>query len=205
MNKALILVDIQNDFLPGGALAVSEGDSIVPVVNRLQDKFDLILATQDYHPADHGSFAANHENKKPGEIIDLHGLSQILWPVHCVQNSEGAAFSKELDVSRVAKVFYKGENRDIDSYSGFFDNGKRKKTGLDDYLTSKNIDTLYVVGIATDYCVKFTALDAVELGYKTYVIKDATKAVNLQPGDFEASLDEMKRAGVKVIESGDLE
>ena len=201
MKKALILVDIQNDFLPGGALAVPEGDMIVPLVNRIQEKFDLILATQDYHPANHASFATNHENKKPGEIIDLHGLAQVLWPVHCVQHSDGAAFGKDLDMARVTKIFYKGENPDIDSYSGFFDNGKRKKTGLAEYLKSKGVDTVYIVGLATDFCVKFTALDAVDLGFETYVIKDATRAINLQPGDFEASLKEMERAGVKVIES----
>lgn len=204
MKKALILVDIQNDFLPGGALAVPEGDMIVPLVNRIQEKFDLILATQDYHPANHASFAINHENKKPGEIIDLHGLTQVLWPVHCVQHSDGAAFGKDLDMARVTKIFYKGENPDIDSYSGFFDNGKRKKTGLAEYLKSKGVDTVYIVGLATDFCVKFTALDAVDLGFETYVIKDATRAINLQPGDFEASLKAMERAGVKVIESEDL-
>ena len=201
MKKALILVDIQNDFLPGGALAVPEGDMIVPLVNRIQEKFDLILATQDYHPANHASFAINHENKKPGEIIDLHGLAQVLWPAHCVQHSDGAAFGKDLDMARVTKIFYKGENPDIDSYSGFFDNGKRKKTGLAEYLKSKGVDTVYIVGLATDFCVKFTALDAVDLGFETYVIKDATRAINLQPGDFEASLKEMEKAGVKVIES----
>ncbi|MCG8317865.1 MAG: bifunctional nicotinamidase/pyrazinamidase [Cytophagales bacterium] len=204
MKKALILVDIQNDFLPGGALAVPEGDMIVPLVNRIQEKFDLILATQDYHPANHASFAINHENKKPGEIIDLHGLTQVLWPAHCVQHSDGAAFGKDLDMARVTKIFYKGENPDIDSYSGFFDNGKRKKTGLAEYLKSKGVDTVYIVGLATDFCVKFTALDAVDLGFETYVIKDATRAINLQPGDFEASLKAMERAGVKVIESEDL-
>lgn len=204
MKKALILVDIQNDFLPGGALAVPEGDMIVPLVNRIQEKFDLILATQDYHPANHASFAINHENKKPGEIIDLHGLAQVLWPAHCVQHSDGAAFGKDLDMARVTKIFYKGENPDIDSYSGFFDNGKRKKTGLAEYLKSKGVDTVYIVGLATDFCVKFTALDAVDLGFETYVIKDATRAINLQPGDFEASLKAMERAGVKVIQSEDL-
>ena len=204
MKKALILVDIQNDFLPGGALAVPEGDSIVPVVNRLQEKFDLILATQDYHPVGHSSFAASHTDKKPGEIIDLDGLTQILWPIHCVQGSGGAAFSENLDMSKVAKVFHKGENADIDSYSGFFDNGKRRKTGLEDYLRSKDVDTVYIVGLATDYCVKFTALDAVELGFETFVIKDATKAVNLQPGDFEKALEGMKKAGVNIVASADV-
>ncbi len=204
MRTALILVDVQNDFLPGGALAVPEGDEIVPLINKLQAQFDLVLATQDHHPANHGSFAANHRGHQPGEVIDLDGLSQILWPVHCVQGSHGAAFSNDLDMKKVTKVFTKGENPNIDSYSGFFDNGKRQKTGLGDYLKERRVDRVYIVGLATDYCVKFTALDAVDLGFDTYVIKDATRAVNLQPGDFEKSLLEMEKAGVKVIESIDV-
>ncbi|MDN5211622.1 bifunctional nicotinamidase/pyrazinamidase [Fulvivirgaceae bacterium BMA12] len=204
MRAALILVDIQNDFLPGGALAVPEGDEIVPLINKIQAQFDLVLATQDHHPANHGSFAANHQGRQPGDIIDLDGLSQILWPVHCVQGSHGAAFSNDLDMKRVTKVFTKGENPNIDSYSGFFDNGKRQKTGLGDYLKERGVERVYIVGLATDYCVKFTALDAVDLGFETCVIKDATRAVNLQSGDFEKSLSEMERAGVKVIESIDV-
>ena len=180
------------------------GDKIVPLVNRIQEKFDLVLATQDYHPENHGSFAANHENRKPGEVIDLHGLTQILWPIHCVQGSHGSGFSNDLNMEKVSKVFLKGENPNVDSYSGFFDNGKRQKTGLEEYLKENGVDRVYIVGLATDYCVKFTALDAVDLGFDTYVIQDATRAVNLQPGNFEKSLLEMERAGVKVVESMDL-
>ncbi len=204
MSKALLLIDIQNDFLPGGALAVPEGNTIIDVVNELQQKFNLVIATQDYHPADHGSFAANHPGKKVGEVITLEGLTQILWPVHCVENTEGAAFARSLDVSRLNKVFKKGRDRLVDSYSGFFDNGKLKSTGLDDYLVKAGVDEVYIAGLATDYCVKFTAIDAFELGFQTYVIDDATRAVNLMPGDFEKSLQEMKDLGIQIIKSAEL-
>ncbi|MCB0847700.1 MAG: bifunctional nicotinamidase/pyrazinamidase, partial [Bacteroidetes bacterium] len=175
MKKALIIVDIQNDFLPGGALAVNEGDQIIPLVNSIQNQFDLIVATQDWHPANHGSFAANHQEKTPGEVIDLYGLTQVLWPVHCVQNSPGAEFASDLDMKEVAKIFHKGTDPNIDSYSGFFDNGRKKKTGLGDFLQSEGVTHVYVVGLATDYCVKYTALDAASLGFQTTVIKDACR------------------------------
>ncbi|GAB4426743.1 MAG: bifunctional nicotinamidase/pyrazinamidase [Bacteroidia bacterium] len=199
--RALILVDIQNDFVPGGALAVQEGDQIVPLVNRLQTHFDLIVATQDWHPAHHGSFAANHPGHQPGERIDLHGLPQILWPVHCVQGSAGADFVATLDRSRVRQVFPKGTDPEIDSYSGFFDNGRRKATGLGDYLRQAGVDSVYIVGLATDYCVKYTALDAASLGFETYVVADACRGVDLQPGDSEQALADMRAAGVQVIGS----
>jgi nicotinamidase/pyrazinamidase len=199
--KTLILVDIQNDFIPGGALPVPEGDRIVPLVNRLQDRFDLVVATQDWHPADHGSFAANHPGRKPGEVIDFHGLRQILWPVHCVQNTPGAAFVPGLETRRISRVFQKGTDPTIDSYSGFFDNGRRKATGLGDYLKEKGATDVYVCGLATDYCVKFTALDARSLGFKTFLIEDASRGVNLKPGDVESAVEEMRRAGVIVVTS----
>ncbi|UZR95380.1 bifunctional nicotinamidase/pyrazinamidase [Chondrinema litorale] len=202
--KALILVDIQNDFVSGGALAVPEGETIVPIVNELQKKFDFIIATQDFHPANHGSFAANHEGKNIGEVIELNGLSQILWPVHCVQNTEGTEFVKELDMAKVKKVFVKGTDTEIDSYSGFFDNGHRKSTGLSDYLKEQGVTEVYVTGLAADYCVKFTALDAVGEGFKTYLISDATKGVNMQAGDVEKAIAEMKEKGIKVITSEEL-
>ncbi|MDB5329369.1 MAG: Nicotinamidase [Phycisphaerales bacterium] len=200
--KTLILVDIQNDFTPGGTLPVPEGDRIVALVNQLQNRFDLIVATQDWHPANHGSFAANHPGRKPGEVIDLHGLRQILWPVHCVQNTPGAAFVPGLETKRISRVFQKGTDPTIDSYSGFFDNGRRKATGLGDYLKEKGATDVYVCGLATDYCVKFTALDARSLGFKTYLIEDASRGVNLKPGDVEAAVEEMARAGVTVTKSG---
>ena len=199
--QALIMVDIQNDFLPGGSLAVPEGDQIIPLANRLQKQFDLVVATQDWHPATHGSFAANQPGKKPGEIIDLNGLSQILWPVHCVQGSKGAAFADDLDSEKISKVFQKGTDMNIDSYSGFFDNGQRKAIGLEDYLKQMGAEQLYIVGLATDYCVKFTALDAHQAGFNTTVIKDATRAVNLEPGDYQKALTEMEKQGINVVKS----
>jgi len=196
--NALILVDVQNDFVPGGALPVPAGDRVVPVCNRLQPAFDLVVATQDWHPRDHGSFAANHPGKKPGDVIDLNSLRQILWPVHCVQNTPGAQFVPGLDMTRVARVFQKGTDPGIDSYSGFFDNGHRRPTGLGDYLTQQAVTDVFVVGLATDYCVKFTALDARQLGFKTHLIIDACRGVNLRPGDVDEAVEEMRKAGVVV-------
>jgi len=142
--NCLLIVDIQNDFLPGGALAVPEGDAVIPVINRLQDRFDLVLATQDWHPPDHGSFAATHPGHKVGDVIELDGIPQILWPVHCVQNSPGAQFSTALDTTRLARVFRKGIDRKIDSYSTFFDNAKRRSTGLADYLREQNVQEIFI-------------------------------------------------------------
>src|SRR6185295_3090986 len=195
MNKrALIIVDVQYDFIPGGALPVEDGDQVVPVINLIQPKFDLVVATQDWHPANHGSFASNHAGKKPGDIITLGGLTQILWPNHCVQGTRGAKFVEELDMERVVRVFRKGTDAEIDSYSGLFDNGHRKDTGLADYFKELNVDDVYVAGLATDYCVKFTALDSAKLGFRTHVIKDACRGVDLQPGDVDAALEQMARA-----------
>jgi nicotinamidase/pyrazinamidase len=197
--NALILVDIQNDFVPGGALAVPDGDRIVPVVNRLQPRFDLVVATQDWHPADHGSFAANHAGRQPGQQIDLNGLPQILWPIHCVQDTNGADFVPGLDRGKWGRVFVKGTDPQIDSYSGFYDNGHRQATGLGDYLREKGVTDVYVAGLATDYCVKFTALDARQLGFNTHLIEDACRGVNLQPGDVDRAIEEMRAAGVNIV------
>ncbi len=202
--KVLILTDIQNDFVPGGALAVAEGDAVVPVVNRLQPRFELVVATQDWHPTNHGSFAANHPGKRPGDVIELGGLRQILWPVHCVQNSPGAALVPGLDTRRVSRVFRKGTDPDIDSYSAFFDNGHRKATGLGDYLKEQGVTDVYLAGLTTDYCVKFSALDALALGFRTHLIEDACRGVNLQPDDVTKALAELKRAGVKLLRSEQL-
>jgi nicotinamidase/pyrazinamidase len=199
--KALIIVDVQNDFLPGGALAVPNGDKVIPVANRLLATFDLVVATQDWHPPDHGSFAANHPGKKPGEVVDLNDIEQILWPVHCVQDTPGAAFAGALDTSRVDRVFHKGTDPGIDSYSTFFDNARRKATGLGDYLKQRGVRSVYILGLAADYCVKFSALDAVDLGFQTFVIEDGCRAVELQPGDGARAIEGMKAAGVAVIRS----
>lgn len=202
--NALILVDIQNDFVPGGALAVPEGDQIVPLVNQLQPRFDLVVATQDWHPAEHGSFAANHAGRTPGEVIELHGLPQILWPVHCVQGTKGAEFVATLDRQGWARVFTKGTDPRIDSYSGFFDNGQRQATGLGDYLRSQPVTDVYVVGLATDYCVKFTVLDALKLGFRVHLIVDTCRGVNLQPGDVDRAVAEMKAAGAEIVTAAEI-
>jgi len=202
--KALILVDIQNDFLPCGALAVPDGDAVVPVANRLQTMFPLVAATQDWHPTNHGSFAANHPGKKVFEQIDLNGLPQTLWPVHCVQGTSGAELAPGLQRERIAKIFPKGTDAGIDSYSGLFDNGHRKSTGLGEWLKAKGVTEVFVCGLATDYCVKFTALDAAQLGFKTHFIEDASRGVNLQPNDVMNAIAEMNRAGIATVQRSDI-
>jgi nicotinamidase/pyrazinamidase len=193
--KTLLLIDIQNDFLPGGALAVPEGDLIVPIVNDLMPQFELVVATQDWHPAEHGSFAANHHGRSVFEQVELDGLPQTLWPVHCVQHTGGALFAPGLDTRRVHRVFTKGMNPRIDSYSGFFDNGHRASTGLGEWLRGCGVTEVSVVGLATDYCVKFTVLDALAEGFKVSVIREACRGVNLQPGDVDRAFEEMRGAG----------
>lgn len=198
---ALVLVDLQNDFLPGGALAVPDGDAVIPIANRIQSRFNLTVATQDWHPANHGSFAANHPGRRVFDQTELNGLPQTLWPVHCVQNTPGAELAPSLHREGIAKVFQKGTDRTIDSYSGFFDNGHRRATGLGDWLKEKGVTEVFVCGLATDYCVKFTALDAVGLGFKTHLIEDACRGVNLRPNDVADAVAQMKKAGVVVVQS----
>jgi nicotinamidase/pyrazinamidase len=202
--QALLLVDVQNDFLPGGALAVPEGDAVVPVANSLIPRFPLVVATQDWHPADHQSFASQHPGKNVGDVIDLDGLQQILWPDHCVIETGGAQFAPGLDVSGIHQVFRKGSQRNVDSYSGFFDNGRRNSSGLDAMLRERHVTDVYVAGLATDVCVKFTSLDACELGFRVHLIEDACRGVNLQPGDVAQATEEMRAAGVSVISSFEL-
>jgi nicotinamidase/pyrazinamidase len=197
--KALLLIDIQNDFLPGGALAVPEGDQVIPVVNALQPHFDLVVATQDWHPADHKSFASNHPGKKPFEKIDLQGREQVLWPDHCVQGTAGAALAPALELNRVEAIFRKGMNPEIDSYSGFFDNGHLKTTGLADYLRSKMVTQVFVAGLAGDYCVYFTAKDALLEGFKTFLLEDASRPIN--PEGFVQAKADLKHLGGKIIQS----
>jgi nicotinamidase/pyrazinamidase len=202
--KALIIVDLQNDFLPGGSLPVPQGDEVIPLANELQRHFALIVATQDWHPPDHGSFAANHKGKKPGDRIILDGIEQILWPVHCVQNTHGAEFTPSFDTSRIDRVFHKGIDPLIDSYSTFFDNARRRHTGLAHYLKERSIKDIYLLGLALDYCVNYSALDARQLGLNTHVIVDGCRGIELQSGDIDRALNEMKRAGAIILESEDL-
>lgn len=198
--KALIIVDIQNDFCPGGNLAVNDGDKIIETVNNLinSNTYSLIVATQDWHPKDHKSFASNN-NEKVGSVIKLQGLDQVMWPDHCVQNSKGADFHKDLLVSKINYIVQKGKNKEIDSYSGFFDNDKKSKTELNDILLKNNIVSLDIVGLALDYCVKATALDSVRLGFETSVILNATKAVNLNDGDDLKAINELRNNNVLVL------
>jgi nicotinamidase/pyrazinamidase len=202
--RALILVDLQYDFCPGGALAVPRGDEIIAIANRVMPHFTTIVCTQDWHPADHRSFAVNNPGTRPGDVIDLDGLTQVLWPVHCVQHTQGAELHDGLDRSRITDVIRTGTDPGIDSYSGFFDNGHRKATGLAIWLQERWIKQVYVMGLATDYGVKHTALDGLELGFDVWVIEDGCRAVELAPGDGEKALAELREAGCTVVESGSI-
>lgn len=200
--RALILVDLQYDFCPGGALAVAHGDETVAVANQLLPYFSTVVATQDWHPADHASFVTQHPGKHPGDLIELDGLPQVLWPPHCVQGTRGAALHADLAHGKITEVFHKGTDRMIDSYSGFFDNGRKKPTGLAEWLRERWITRVYVMGLATDYCVKATALDARELGFDTWVIEDGCRPVELVAGDGERAFAAMRAAGATIVESG---
>ena len=176
--KALLIVDVQHDFLPGGSLAVNKGDEIIPIINQVQKGYDLIVATQDWHPAKHQSFASMHADHDLYDMIDLHGLQQILWPDHCVQSTFGAEISPDLDISQVETIFRKGMDPSVDSYSAFFDNGKRKDLGLAAYLKHRKVTEVHVCGLAADFCVYYTAMDALAAGFKTSIISKATKAID---------------------------
>lgn len=199
MMKALIIVDVQNDFVAGGSLEVPFGEQIVPLVNKLSEQFDLVVATQDWHPPSHKSFASNHPDKKPFGKIILGGLDQVLWPDHCVQGTAGAAFCHDLQLDRVEAIFRKGMDPQIDSYSGFYDNGHKKSTGLAGYLKERGVTSVYVCGLAGDYCVYFTAKDALKAGFKTFLIEDATRAISKK--DFENAKETIRRLGGAIINS----
>src|ERR1041384_5098183 len=183
--RALLIVDLQNDFCPGGSLAVREGDQIVPLVNEVQKHFDLIVATKDGHPAGHSSF-------------------ETLWPPHCVQGTRGAEFVPALDTRRIARTFLKGTDMEVDSYSGFFDNEHAHATGLGDYLKAQGVTDVVIAGLTTDYCVKYTALDALALGFNTTVVRDACRGVEVNAGDTERALAELRKAGARIVESREL-
>jgi len=199
--EALILVDLQNDFCPGGALAVPEGDAVIAVANALTPRFSLVVATEDQHPRGHLSFASSHPGKSVYDQIDLEGLPQVLWPDHCVAGTRGAELHPALDRTRIGHVVPKGTDRHIDSYSGFYDNGHRKATGLHDLLQREGATDLYVMGLATDYCVRWTALDAVKLGYRVFLIADGCRGVGLGPTDIDDALRDMRAAGVTLLPS----
>lgn len=194
--RALVLVDLQYDFMPGGALAVARGDEVVAVTHQLIPQFEIVVATQDWHPRDHKSFAANNAGASIGELRELNGMPQVMWPAHCVQGTRGAELHDDLD--GITQVFQKGTNPEIDSYSGFFDNGHKKATGLEGWLREQGITDLTVLGLATDYCVKYTVLDARQLGFSVTLVAAGCRAVNLAPGDGERAIDEMRAAGAVI-------
>ncbi len=200
--KALIVVDLQNDFVPGGSLAVPRGDEIIPLVNKIQEKFDLVVATQDWHPKSHLSFASNHPGKNVFDVVMLNGLEQVLWPDHCVQGEKGALFSRNFDDRRVEAIFRKGTDPSIDSYSGFFDNGRKKSTGLGDYLRGRGVRQVYLCGLAAEFCVLYTALDAIELGFETYYLEDVTRSLS-QEG-FKQAKEQVLQRGGKLLRSEEL-
>jgi len=201
--KALLVVDVQNDFMPWGSFPVSHGDEVIPIINGLIKKFSHVIATQDWHPLDHLSFAVNH-GKQPGEIVLLKGIEQILWPIHCVQNTPGAAFVDDLDTSKFIKVFHKGTDKFIDSYSALYDNEHFRSTGLPEYLQKNDIDEIYIVGLTTEYCIKYSALDAIDLGIKVNVFIDGCRGINLHPQDSEQAIIEMKKKGAKILTSKEI-
>ncbi|HEJ8087274.1 TPA: bifunctional nicotinamidase/pyrazinamidase [Serratia liquefaciens] len=202
MKTALLLIDLQNDFCPGGALAVTDGDAVIAVANRAIEacnaRGEPVVASQDWHPANHRSFAVN-ANAQVGTLGELEGLPQVWWPVHCVQESPGAELHPQLNQRDIVAVFRKGQNTDIDSYSAFFDNGHRSRTELDRWLKAHDVSHLAVMGLATDYCVKFSVLDALALGYQTSIITDGCRGVNLQPGDSQEALQAMQQAGAILV------
>ena len=199
--KALIVVDMQNDFMPGGALAVPNGEKIIPVIRKLLPYFDLRIATLDWHPKNHMSFAASHAGKKIGDTIEVEGFPQILWPVHCVENTHGAAPISGLPKNVFEAEFHKGTDPRIDSYSAFFDNARKRSTGLEDYLRKMDAKELYFAGVATDYCVLYSAIDAIDLGFSVYVISDACAGIDLQKDDVKKSLEAIAAAGGKILAS----
>lgn len=202
--NALLVVDVQNDFCPGGNLAVKEGDVVVGVINPLMEKFFRVIATQDWHPANHRSFASGHPGKNIYDLIDLQGVEQVLWPDHCVAGSRGAEFHPALDQTRFDLILRKGTNPLLDSYSAFLENNKKTKTGLDGYLTGLGIRQIFLCGLATDYCVFFSALDGVALGFETIVILNGCRGVDVPPGNVEKSIAVMRDRGVKIIRSTEI-
>ena len=200
--KALILVDVQRDFMPGGNLPVEHGDRIVPVINTIVPHYPLVAVTQDWHPPGHRSFASAHPGHEPLDKIELNGLRQILWPDHCIQGSTGAEFPDSLDLKPAVALFRKGTDPEVDSYSGFFDNGRRHRTGLAEWLRGMEVDEVHIAGLAAEICVAYTARDAAELGFRTTIIEDATRA--LSDDDFQAVKDELTEKGVRFIPSTEI-
>jgi nicotinamidase/pyrazinamidase len=202
--KVLILIDVQNDFCPGGALAVGGGDEIVPLINAISGRFERVVATQDWHPKNQVSFASNHAGKKPFDQVTIDGYAQTLWPDHCVQGTPGADFHPALSTVPVDLIVRKGTHPAVDSYSVFLENDKKTKTGLDGYLTSLGAGEIFLCGLATDYCVFYSAMDAVKFGFTAAVIIDACRGIDAPPGSVDKAVADMREAGVRIITAGEL-
>jgi nicotinamidase/pyrazinamidase len=200
--RTLIIVDAQNDFMPGGPLEVPQGNSIVPVINQIQSNFELVIATQDWHPQNHKSFASNHHEKKPYDKIVLHGAQQILWPDHCIQGSHGAELHRDIISNRIAAIFRKGMDPEIDSYSGFYDNNHQLSTGLSGYLKEKGATDLHFCGLAADICVYYSILDSILEGFNATLVENATRP--LHPDKFDDIKCELAKLGVHIITSNEL-
>jgi nicotinamidase/pyrazinamidase len=203
-NSVLLVTDVQNDFCPGGSLAVNEGDRVVPVINRIIRSFTRIVATQDWHPQDHISFAVNHPGKKVHDVVEVDGMKQVLWPMHCVQGTSGADFHPALHTENFALILHKGMNPRVDSYSTFTENDKQTVTGLEGYLKGLGIASVYLCGLATDYCILYSALDAVDLGFKTHVVLDACRGVDVPDGNVAKSVKTMQEHGIILTRSSEL-
>jgi nicotinamidase/pyrazinamidase len=202
--RVLIVVDVQNDFCPGGALQIKDGDSIIPLINRIMDRFDLVVATQDWHPQNQVSFASNNPGKNIYDQINISGIAQTLWPDHCIQGTKGAEFHDDLDLSKFSLILRKGMNPLVDSYSAFIENDRNTETGLAGYLKALKVREIFICGLATDYCVYYSAMDSLRYGFRCNVIIDATRGVDLPEGSIGAVVSEMKDKGISVISSDDL-
>jgi nicotinamidase/pyrazinamidase len=202
---ALLVTDVQNDFCPGGALAVSEGDTVVPVINRITRAFPVAVGTQDWHPRGHVSFASSHEGKKPFEVLKVQGTDQVLWPDHCVEGTHGADFHAGLDTTTFRYVLRKGTNPQVDSYSAFVENDRKTTTGLAGLLRELGIQRIFLSGLTTDYCVRASALDGRAAGFQVVVLEDACRAVDVPPGNLARALEEMRDQGVRIIATGELQ
>jgi nicotinamidase/pyrazinamidase len=203
-HRVLLVVDVQNDFCPGGNLAVPEGDRVVEVINTLMSRFYAVAATQDWHPEGHVSFASSHTGKKAFDVIELGGRRQVLWPDHCVVGSSGAEFHPDLNTDPFRAVFRKGSDPNLDSYSAFFENDRKTPTGVEDYLKGIGLTEVYLTGLAMDVCVYFSAMDAVHSGFKTYLVEDACRGIDSPAGSLTERIDGMKAAGVRIVRSGDI-
>jgi nicotinamidase/pyrazinamidase len=202
--KALTVIDVQNDFCPGGSLAVNEGDKIVPVINSIMAKFDVVIGTQDWHPKNQISFASNHKGKNIYEQIEIEGILQTLWPDHCVQGTEGAAFHKDLDATKFGIILRKGTNPKIDSYSAFKENDKKTETGLHGYLNALSIKDIFLCGLATDYCVYYSAIDSMAYGFNTSVLLDACRGIDNPEGNIDNAIKDMKNNNIRIMNSFEL-